>query len=75
MSICQVPEASQARITPILAGILGMLALIMVGLRVIHRSVFNHLFGMDDGLILAALLCAIPLNCLMFPSKLAIAIT
>lgn len=69
MSACQVPEASQARTSPILAGVLGMLALIMVTLRLIQRSVFNRQFGYDDGLILAALICAIPLNCVMFPSK------
>lgn len=71
MSICQVPETSQAGITPILAGILGMLAFIMVMLRLVRRCVFDPLFGIDDGLILAALICAAPLNCLMFPSKLA----
>lgn len=69
VSVCQVPEASQARITPILAGILGMLSLIMVALRLIHLSVFNRLFGVDDGLILAAWICDAPLNCLMFPTK------
>ena len=69
MSTCQVPEASQARIPPILAGVLGMVALIMVMLRLIQRSVFNRQLGYDDSLIAAAVVCAAPLNCLMFPSK------
>lgn len=69
MSVCQVPEATQANITPILAGCLGMLALIMVMLRLVQRSAFDRLLGIDDALILAALICAAPLNCLMFPSK------
>lgn len=69
MSICDVPQASQALISPVLAGVLGMLALIMVSLRLIQRTVFNRLFGLDDGLIVAALICAAPLNCTMFPSK------
>lgn len=69
MSTCQVPETSQARIPPILAGVLGMVALIMVLLRLIQRSVFNRQLGYDDCLIAAAVVCAAPLNCLMFPSK------
>lgn len=69
MSICDIPQASQALISPVLAGVLGMLALIMVTLRLIQRTVFNRLFGLDDGLIVAALICAAPLNCTMFPSK------
>jgi hypothetical protein len=73
MSACQVPEASQARTALILAGVLGMLALIMVALRLVQRTVFNRLFGFDDGLIVAALICAAPLNCLMFPSKFVVA--
>ncbi|KAJ5096960.1 hypothetical protein N7456_007681 [Penicillium angulare] len=67
MSICQVPQASQALISPVLAGVLGMAALIMVSLRLIQRTVFNRLFGLDDGFIVAALVCAAPLNCAMFP--------
>ncbi|KAJ5658259.1 uncharacterized protein N7484_001908 [Penicillium longicatenatum] len=69
MSICNVPQASQALISPVLAGVLGMLALIMVSLRLIQRTVFNRLFGLDDGLIVAALICAAPLNCTMFPMQ------
>lgn len=69
MSTCQVPETNQARISPIIAGVLGVIALIMVTLRLVQRSVFSQQFGYDDGLIVAALVCAAPLNCLMFPSK------
>lgn len=68
MSTCQVPEVSQATISPILAGVLGMVAFVMVMLRLIQRSVFNGQLGYDDGLIAAAVVCAAPLNCLMFPS-------
>ncbi|KAF3391414.1 hypothetical protein F1880_007957, partial [Penicillium rolfsii] len=67
MSMCQVPESSQARISPVLAGVLGMVVLIMVVLRLIQRSVFNRQLGYDDGLIAVAVICAAPLNCLMFP--------
>lgn len=69
MSTCEVPQASQADVSPILAGILGMLALMIVIVRVIQRTVFRQNFGWDDGLIVGALVCAAPLNCLMFPSK------
>lgn len=69
MSSCQVPETSQASIAPIIAGTLGMLALIMVILRIIQRTVYKRICGWDDGLIVAALICAFPLNCLMFPSE------
>jgi len=69
MSTCQVPEASQTRTAPILAGVLGMLALIMIALRLVQRTMFDRLLGFDDGLIVAALICAAPLNCLMFPSR------
>ena len=75
MSTCQVPQADQSRVAPILAGVLGMLALIMVSLRLIQRSFFSRLVGWDDGLIVAALICAAPLNCAMFPSKWKLAHT
>lgn len=70
MATCQVPEASQAHISPILAGVLGMLALICVSMRLISRSGFHGTLGADDYLAVAALICAAPLNCVMFPSKL-----
>lgn len=69
MSTCQVPEANQALVSPVLAGVLGLFALIMVLVRLVGRSVFNRVLGSDDYLIAAALICAGPLNCLMFPSK------
>lgn len=69
MEVCQVPQQSQEHITPILAGVFGMLALIMVSLRVIQRVVFSRVFWWDDALCVAALLCAGPLNCVMFPSE------
>ncbi|KAJ5628174.1 hypothetical protein N7490_010402 [Penicillium lividum] len=69
MSVCDVPQASQALISPVLAGVLGMLALMLVALRLIQRTVFNRLLGLDDGLIVAALVCALPLNCTMFPMQ------
>lgn len=69
MAVCQVPQQSQENITPILTGVLGMLTLIMVSLRVIQRVVFSRVFWWDDALCVAALLCAAPLNCVMFPSK------
>lgn len=72
MSTGQVPEASQARTSTILAGILGMLALTMVTLRLIQRSIFNRQFGYDDGLNLAALVCATPLNRVMFPVSITL---
>ncbi|RMJ27245.1 hypothetical protein PHISP_01897 [Aspergillus sp. HF37] len=53
MSTCHVPQDSRSEVAPIIAGTLGMMVLII--------------FGWDDGMILAALLCAFPLNCLMFP--------
>lgn len=71
MSVCQVPQESQATVAPILAGIFGSLALAMVIVRVWQRITFKQIFGWDDGLIVAALLCAGPLNCMMFPSKSA----
>lgn len=72
MTVCQVPGQSQARISPILAGVLGMLALILVMLRLVQRFLRNRAFGFDDGLVVAALICAAPLNCLIFPSKLGL---
>lgn len=69
MSTCQVPQASQAEIAPILAATLGMLTLMMVILRVIQRTVINRNFGWDDGLIVVALCIIIPMNCMMFPSE------
>jgi hypothetical protein len=69
MTICEVPQASQALISPVLAGVLGMLALIMVSLRLAQRTAFKRLFGLDDAFIVAALVCAVPLNCTMFPSQ------
>ncbi|KAJ5161210.1 hypothetical protein N7492_006602 [Penicillium capsulatum] len=69
MSTCQVPQANQSRVAPILAGVLGMLVLIMVSLRLIQRAGFNKLVGVDDGLIVMAFICAAPLNCLMFPMQ------
>ena len=71
MTICEVPQASQALISPVLAGVLGMTALIMVSLRLVQRTAFNRLFGLDDAFIVAALVCAAPLNCTMFPSQSA----
>lgn len=49
-----------------------MLALILVALRLVQRFLRNRVFGFDDGLIVVALICAAPLNCLMFPSKLGL---
>lgn len=72
MTTCQVPQESQGRISSILAGCLGMLALILVALRLVQRFLRNRVFGFDDGLIVVALICAAPLNCLMFPSKLGL---
>lgn len=69
MTTCEVPQDSQAGLSSILAGVLGMLALIMVSLRFIQRAVFSRQVGVDDGLILAALICAVPLNVLMFPCR------
>lgn len=69
MSVCQVPQESQAEVAPVLAGVFGMLALIMVIVRIWQRTMFKQGFGWDDGLIVAALLCAGPLNCIAFPSK------
>lgn len=74
MTACQVPQESQARTSSILAGVLGMLTLILVALRLVQRFLRNRLFGFDDGLIVAALICAAPLNCLMFPCKLELTI-
>ncbi|KAL5001726.1 hypothetical protein BDV10DRAFT_159610 [Aspergillus recurvatus] len=68
-SACGVPEESQANLTPALAGSLGMLALIMVGLRIGWRTATKKAFGWDDGFILLAIACAIPLNCMAFPMK------
>ncbi|RDW60501.1 uncharacterized protein DSM5745_10959 [Aspergillus mulundensis] len=64
---CGIPEESNAGLTPALAGSLGMLAVIMVGLRVIQRTVTRKVFGWDDVLIIFALVCAIPLNAMAFP--------
>lgn len=72
MSTCQVPQDSQANIAPIVAGTLGMIALILGILRLIQRIVITRSFGWDDGFIVAALLSAIPFNCLMFPCKLGL---
>ncbi|PLB50889.1 hypothetical protein P170DRAFT_493031 [Aspergillus steynii IBT 23096] len=52
---CGVPEESQADLTPGLAGGLGMMALIMVVLRLLQRTCIKKSFGWDDGLILMAL--------------------
>jgi hypothetical protein len=69
MSTCQVPQDSRSEVAPIIAGTLGMVVLILCILRLLQRTVFRQIFGWDDGLIVAALLCAFPLNCLMFPCK------
>ncbi|KAJ5781994.1 uncharacterized protein N7518_010477 [Penicillium psychrosexuale] len=69
MTACRIPQDSQAGISSILAGVFGMLALIMVVLRITQRSVFNGLVGLDDFVIAAAMVCAAPLNCLMFPMQ------
>lgn len=69
MSACQVTQASQANVAPILAGIFGVLALAMVIVRIWQRAVFRQGFGWDDGCAVAAMLCAIPLNCMAFPRK------
>ncbi|KAL4751314.1 hypothetical protein BDW72DRAFT_203155 [Aspergillus terricola var. indicus] len=54
-STCGVPEESEADLTPALAGSLGMLALIMVGLRIGWRTATKKTFGWDDGFILLAI--------------------
>lgn len=69
MTTCQVPQLSRGRIPPIVAGILGMLALLMVTVRLGQRSFFKKSLGWDDWLIVAAMACAIPMNCMMFASK------
>ncbi|KAG2420252.1 hypothetical protein HFD88_005053 [Aspergillus terreus] len=66
---CGIPEDNEADLTPALAGSLGMLALIMVILRWSQRIFVKKSLGWDDGLILMALVCAAPLNCLTFPMK------
>lgn len=73
-SACGVPEDDESDLTPALAGALGMLALIMVGLRVVQRVWIKKSFGWDDGLILMGFACAIPLNVLAFPRMLYLAI-
>ncbi|KAK1142066.1 hypothetical protein N8T08_008148 [Aspergillus melleus] len=45
------------------------MALIMVVLRLVQRLCIKKSFGWDDGLILMALACAAPLNCLAFPMQ------
>lgn len=67
MQVCQVPQKSQAVVAPVLAGVFGAWALGMVIVRIWQRSMFKPGFGWDDGLIIAALLCAGPLNIMMFP--------
>ena len=52
---CGVPEESESDLTPGLAGGLGMMALIMVVLRLLQRLCIKKSFGWDDGLILMAL--------------------
>ena len=69
MTTCQVPQADQSRVAPIVAGTLGMTALILCALRVLQRAMFKQSFGLDDALIITSLVCAAPLNCLMFPCK------
>ncbi|KAL4765021.1 uncharacterized protein BDW70DRAFT_147325 [Aspergillus foveolatus] len=54
-STCGVPEESEANLTPALAGSLGMLALVMVGLRIGWRTATKKTFGWDDGFILLAM--------------------
>ncbi|PYH88103.1 hypothetical protein BO71DRAFT_469331, partial [Aspergillus ellipticus CBS 707.79] len=66
---CDIPEASRADLTPALAGALGMLAIVMVALRMSQRIFMKKSFGWDDGLILMALACAIPLNVMAFPMQ------
>lgn len=56
-STCGLPEESEANLTPALAGSLGMLALIMVGLRIGWRTGTKKTFGWDDGFILLAMVC------------------
>ncbi|KAE8349543.1 hypothetical protein BDV28DRAFT_160402 [Aspergillus coremiiformis] len=66
-SACGIPEDNHANLTPALAGVLGMLALIMVILRLVQRVFLKKSFGWDDGMILMALICAVALNCMAFP--------
>ncbi|KAI9375048.1 hypothetical protein BJX61DRAFT_540196 [Aspergillus egyptiacus] len=64
---CRVPEANEADVTPALAGSLGMLAIVMVCLRILQRTVAKKVFGWDDVFIMIALACSIPLNAMAFP--------
>ncbi|OJJ97623.1 hypothetical protein ASPACDRAFT_45714 [Aspergillus aculeatus ATCC 16872] len=66
---CGIHEESKASLTPALAGSLGMLALIMTGLRMAQRTMMKRSFGWDDGLIVMAMACAAILNIMAFPSK------
>ncbi|KAF9893352.1 hypothetical protein FE257_011784 [Aspergillus nanangensis] len=66
---CGMPEKSETDLAPALAGSLGTLALIMVILRWSQRMFMKKSLGRDDGLLLMALDCAAPLNCLTFPLK------
>ncbi|PWY89158.1 hypothetical protein BO70DRAFT_350390 [Aspergillus heteromorphus CBS 117.55] len=68
-SACGIPEANQKDLTPALAGALGMLAVLMVALRMGQRIFMKKSFGWDDGLILMALACALPLNIMAFPMQ------
>lgn len=52
---CGIHEESKASLTPALAGSLGMLALIMTGLRMAQRTMMKRSFGWDDGLIVMAM--------------------
>lgn len=45
------------------------MALIMVTVRVVQRSFIKKNLGWDDCLIIAAMVCACPMNCVTFQSE------